>query len=217
MIIPEPVGKDIANVLSSGSSGNCEIYHRSIMVDIGVPYSIVKQYENDIQIVLLTHVHKDHIQLETLKRLCRNRPTIRIGCGSWMLELLEGLKNVDVFDFGKWYNYGTFRLAIGKLYHDVPNCFYRIDKAGYKIFHATDTCTLDGIEAKNYDLYAVEHNYNEETIMQVIAEIEARGEYAHQRGSINSHLSEQQARDFIYKNRAEHSKVIRLHESNSAI
>ena len=84
------------------------------MVDIGVPYSIVKQYENDIQIVLLTHVHKDHIQLETLKRLCRNRPTIRIGCGSWMLELLEGFKNVDVFDFGKWYNYGTFRLAIGK-------------------------------------------------------------------------------------------------------
>ena len=210
--------KNVYNVLASGSSGNCVLYHNSIMVDIGVPYSVIAPYKNSIQIVLLTHEHRDHINLETLRRLCYERPTVRIGCCEWMTFLLSIsatyiMRNVDIFDFGKWYDYGQFKIATGKLYHDVPNNFYRIEKNGYKIFHATDTQHLEGVTAKNYDLYAIEHNYDEDTIQQVIEEQESRGEFAHQRGSINSHLSEQQARDFFFKNRGENSKLIRLHES----
>lgn len=210
------VGKDICNVLASGSSGNCVLYHNSIMVDIGVPYLLIKPYKNNIQIVLLTHEHKDHISFSALDRLCYERPTLRIGCCDWMysfFDLPSIKRRIDVYDFGKWYDYGQFRIAAGKLYHDVPNCFYRIERNGYKIFHATDTQHLEGITAKEYDLFCIEHNYNEDTVMQIIEEQEARGEFAHQRGSINSHLSEQQARDFFFKNRGENSKLIRLHES----
>lgn len=207
------VGKDICNILASGSSGNCEIYHRTIAVDMGVPYSVIAPYKNDLQLVLLTHIHADHFNIATIKKLAYERPTLRFGCGSWMLPLLNEIRNVDVYEFGQWYDYGQFRIATGKLYHDVENCFYRIEKNGHKIFRATDTFTLEGITAKEYDLFCVESNYDEDTVMQIIEEQEARGEFAHQRGSINSHLSEQQARDFFFKNRGEHSQMIRLHES----
>lgn len=130
-----------------------------------------------------------------------------------MREMLKDFRNVDYYEFGAWYDYGRFKIATGKLYHDVPNHFYRIEKDGYKIFHATDTAHIQGITAKDYDLYAIEHNYNEETIDDIIREKEERGEYAYNHRSINSHLSEQQAKEFIFKNRKETSEVLRLHES----
>jgi phosphoribosyl 1,2-cyclic phosphodiesterase len=166
---------------------------------------------------LLTHEHGDHINTGTLARLQFERPSLRIGCGEWMLKHLEGFKNVDVMahDYGKWYDYGSFRISTVKLYHDVPNHGFRILKDGVKVFHATDTAHLQGIEAKDYDLYAIEHNYDEDTIYDIIKRKEDAGEFSYHKGSINSHLSEQQARNFIFNNRKESSKVLRLHESTT--
>lgn len=200
-------------ILSTGSQGNCEIAFNSIAIDMGVPFSVIKPYVNDIQIVLLTHEHGDHINISTIKRLAFERPGLRFGCGAWMLHHMEGIKNVDVYEFGKWYDYGLFKVATGKLFHDVENCFYRIEKAGKKIFRATDTATLEGISAKNYDLYCIEANYDEEYIQEKIAAKVSRNEFAYEKGSINSHLSEQQANDFFYRNKGENSQLIRLHES----
>lgn len=132
-----------------------------------------------------------------------------------MLPYLEGINNVDVYEYGKWYSYGEFNVAIGKSYHDVENCFYRLDFNGYKIFRATDTFTLDGITAKDYSLFCLEANYTEETVYDIIREKQERGEYAHQIGAINSHLSFEQANDFFYKNKGEHSVMVRLHESKT--
>jgi L-ascorbate metabolism protein UlaG (beta-lactamase superfamily) len=202
-------------VIATGSTGNAIIYHNSILVDCGVPFSKLKPHLHSIQIILLTHAHGDHINKSTLQKLVSERPTLRIGCCEWMKEHVSGIKNVDLFEIGKIYNYGSFQLSPIKLYHDVPNCGYRIFKDGKKIIHCTDTAHLEGISAAGYDLYAIEHNYNADTVYTSIAEKQARGEYAHQVGSINSHLSEQQARDFIFKNKADHSQVLRLHETKS--
>ena len=67
--------------------------------------------------------------------------------------------------------------------------------------------------AKNYDLYALESNYNEDEIYDLIESKEEKGQFAYQKGAINSHLSEQKARDFFFKNKGENSQLIRLHES----
>ena len=75
--------------------------------------------------------------------------------------------------------------------------------------------TLEGITAKGYDLYAIEHNYCEEYIQQAIEEAHAKGEYTHAYGNINTHLSIQQARAFIEANRKESSEVLELHKSRS--
>lgn len=202
------------NVISSGSNGNAVIYDNRIMVDCGVSFAKIKPFVNDIAIVLLTHEHKDHISIKTLSKIQSLRPTLRIGCCEWMLPLLSGLNNIDVYEIGTWYNYGSFRVAPIKLYHDVLNCGYRITIDGYKILHATDTAHLEGITAKSYDLYAIEANYDEDKAMQAIAEAEERGEYCHAIGSIKSHLSKQQAFDFIERNRKETSEVLLLHKSN---
>lgn len=201
------------NVLSSGSKGNCVLYHNTIAVDMGVSYQMISTYKNALQIVLLTHIHGDHCNISTIKKLAFERPTLRFACGEFLTQNLQGIKNIDVLEPGKVYDYGQFKISPIHLYHDVPNFGYRIFKDQTKIIHATDTAHLDGITAKNYDLYCIESNYNEDTVFESIERKKARGEFAYQIGSINTHLSEQQARDFIFKNRGENSKVVRLHES----
>lgn len=203
-------------VIATGSTGNAVLYHCNILVDCGVSFSKIEPYLYDIDIVLLTHIHGDHFNLSTIKRLQFERPSLRIGCGSWMIEYLEGLRNIDIYEYGKIYDCGAFKISPVKLYHDVENFGYRIFKDNYKIIHCTDTAHLEGITAKNYDLYAIEHNYNEDTIWGSISESESKGEFSHQKDSFNSHLSEQQARDFIFKNKGEKYEVLRLHESSQA-
>lgn len=209
------ISKDICNVLSSGSNGNCEIYHNSIAIDMGVPFSMIQPYIKDLQLVMLSHIHTDHLNMSTIKKLAFERPSLRFGIGEWLLPYFEGIRNVDVYEFGKWYDYGEFKIAIGKLFHDVPNCFFRIEKNGHKTFRATDTSHLIGITAKSYDLFSLEFNYDEETIQDSIKRIESKGCFAYQKGVLNSHLSQQQAKEFIFQNAGEHSKVIRLHESRN--
>lgn len=203
------------NILSTGSKGNCIIYHNTIAVDMGVSYSMIKDYQNNLQVVLLTHSHSDHFNLSTIKKLAFERPTLRFACGEFLADFLKDIKNVDVLEYSKMYDYGFFKISPIKLYHDVPNFGYRIFKDGTKIIHATDTAHLDGITAKDYDLYAIESNYNEDTVFENIKRMQSKGEYAYQIGSVKTHLSEQQARDFIFKNRGEKSRVLRLHESSS--
>lgn len=205
-----------AKVISSGSEGNAVIYNNAIMVDCGVSLKALSEVKRSLKIVLLTHKHSDHLKIRTLQRLQAERPTLRVACGDFLLEELPCIKNIDVLQVGKIYDYGAFKVSPIKLYHDVPNFGWRIFLPnGQKIFHATDTVHLEGITAKGYDLYAIEHNYCEEYIQQAIEEAHAKGEYTHAYGNINTHLSIQQARAFIEANRKESSEVLELHKSRS--
>lgn len=205
-----------AKVISSGSEGNAVIYNNAIMVDCGVSFKALQEVKRSLKIVLLTHKHSDHLKIRTLQRLQAEQPTLRVACGDFLLEELPCIKNIDVLQVGKIYDYGAFKVSPIKLYHDVPNFGWRIFLPnGQKIFHATDTVHLEGITAKGYDLYAIEHNYCEEYIQEAIEEARARGEYTHAYGNINTHLSIQQARAFIEVNRKESSKVLELHKSRS--
>ena len=213
-------------VISSGSEGNAVIYNNSIMVDCGVSLKALSEVKRSLKIVLLTHKHGDHLKLRTLQRLQAERPTLRVACGDFLLEELPCIKNIDVLQVGKIYDYGAFKVSPVKLYHDVPNFGWRIflkptiidfikGNYEYKIFHATDTVHLEGITAKGYDLYAIEHNYCEEYIQQAIEEARANGKYTHAYDSIKTHLSIHQARAFIEANRKESSEVLELHKSRS--
>lgn len=204
------------NILSSGSQGNAIIYFDTILVDCGVAFNQIKPYLKNIQLVLLTHQHGDHFNLSTIKKLAFERPSLRFGCGTFLRGLMTGIKNVDIYNPGQLYDYGNVQISPIALYHDVENIGYRLFKDGKKIIHATDTFTLEGITAKNYDLYALECNYDQETVFQTIKEKELRGEYAHQRGSINSHLSRQQAQQFVLNNAGLDYEFIMLHQSQTS-
>lgn len=203
------------NIIKSGSEGNAVVYNKTIMVDCGVSFKALQEVAEDLQVVLLTHKHNDHINLKTLAKLQSKYPNIRVACCEWMIEELPNIKNIDVLEIGKIYNYGNFKVSPVKLYHDVPNCGYRIFIDDYKIFHATDTAHLEGISAKGYDLYAVEHNYDEEKALNAIKEAQEEGKYCHAVGSIETHLSKKQAKEFIDNNKKETSEVVELHKSKS--
>lgn len=201
-------------VISTGSKGNAVLYGDHYLVDCGVSYQKLKGF--DIHLVLLTHIHHDHFVKRSLQALQDANPKIRFVCCSWLKTPLEeiGIRNIDVLEIGRWYDFGPIQICPVMLYHDVPNCGYRMIVYGQKVIHATDTKTLDGITAKGYDLYAIEHNYDEDTIEQHIREKIDRGEYAYEKGAINAHLSFQQAKTFIEENIKPGSLVIELHKSS---
>lgn len=201
----------VYNKIASGSTGNCIIYHDSIMVDCGVSIKLIENI--GVSLILLTHEHRDHINISTIKKLCFENPLLRVGCCEWMKNKLNGIRNVDVYELGETYDYGQFKIKPFKLYHDVKNCGYKIFKDNHKIIHATDTAHLDGIEAKDYDLYAIEHNYCEDEVLEAIDKKMSLGIYSYEKGALETHLSEQKAKEFIYRNKKESSEVLRLHES----
>ena len=147
---------------------------------------------------------------------------LRFGCCEWLVSDLlrhEGLggcsvaqRNIDVYEIGKKYDYGSFTVEPVRLTHDVPNCGYKLNFGSKKAIYITDTAHVRGIEAKNYDLYLVEANYTDEDLKERIRKKEAEGLYAYERNVAGRHLSKKQCNDFIYANMGPNSRYIYLHE-----
>ena len=214
------VKNNVYQVIGTGSDGNAVLYHNSILVDCGVSFKAIMPVLKDIKIILLTHSHSDHIKVSTLDKIQELRPTVKIAGPEWMAKYVFHLRNVFIFEPDKYYRFGKYMISPFELTHNVPNVGYRIYKGNpvtYRIFHATDTAHLDGIIAKNYDLYAIEHNYDQERIEALIDEKKEKGQFAYEHRALNSHLSEEKAIEFIHKNHKKSSQVLRLHESSNTL
>ena len=203
-------------IVSSCSTGNATIIRDIILIDCGVTFKRLEKYYKQLKIVLLTHIHSDHFKKETIRKLAQERPTLRFACCEWLLQpLLEcGVlrKNIDVLQIGTRYDYKLFKIVPIKLYHDVPQCGYRVLFDDYKVIYMTDTRTVEGIVAKNYDLYLVEGNYEEEELEQRIKQKQEEGLYYYESRVRNTHLSKGQATDFLLNNMGENSKYVFMHE-----
>ncbi len=203
------------NIISTGSKGNAVVINKEILIDCGVPFKALTNIAAEIKLVLLTHEHGDHFNRRTIKRLSHERPMLRFACCEWLADMLKAedvsRKNIDVLEPGKKYSYGTFCVSPVKLYHNVPNCGWRVYQNGEKMFYATDTNTLDGITAKGYDLYMVECNYEDEEIRNRIKEKQEQGQYAYETEVIHNHLSKAKCDDFIVSNAEDNSTYVYLH------
>lgn len=76
----------------------------------------------------------------------------------------------------------------------------------------TDTKTVEGISAKNYDLYLIEGNYDEDEIDERIKEKQRNCKYVYEFRAKGSHLSKQQASDFLLNNMGENSEYVFMHQ-----
>ena len=203
-------------IISSCSTGNAVILKDIILIDCGVTFKKLEKYYKDLKIVFLTHIHADHFNKATIKKLADERPTLRFACGEWLLkDLLEcgvNKKNIDVLEIGTKYDYKAFKVVPVKLYHDVPQCGYRVLFDDYKVIYMTDTRTVEGISAKNYDLYLIEGNYDEDEIEERIKEKQQNCEYVYEFRAKDSHLSKQQATEFLLNNMGENSEYVFMHE-----
>ena len=203
------------NVISTGSHGNAVVLNDYILIDCGVSFKALKDVYKDLKIVLLTHAHNDHIKKATIKKLALERPTLRFACCEWLIPILVKCnvpeQNIDVLEIGKTYDYKAFKVSPIKLYHDIPNCGYRLFFGDKKVIYATDTEHLDGITAKDYDLYLIEANYTTEDLQRRIQEKQEKGEYSYEMNAANRHLSKEQADEFLLENMAAHSRYEYLH------
>lgn len=204
-------------IISSGSNGNAVIYLNKIMVDCGVPFKKLTGLYKDLSVVLLTHEHGDHIKQDTLRKLSINHPNLKVVCPEYLLFKVKPVvkrHQIVVAEIGKVYQVGNITFSPVKLYHNVPNVGYRIMMDNIKILHATDTCTLDGIIAKNYNLYGLEFNYDEETIQDVINEKREKGIFVYEEEAILNHLSWQKAQAFYDSQKGSKSQLLKLHISS---
>lgn len=199
------------NILNSGSDGNGVIIEDIILIDCGVSFKKLEDYYKRLKIVLLTHIHGDHFNKKTISKLAIERPTLRFGCCEWLVkDLIEcgvNKKNIDVYETGKTYSYKTFKVIPIKLYHDVPQCGYKLRLGVNKLIYATDTNKIEHIEAKNYDYYFIEGNYEDEE------ELHSRAVNDFYEDRVKkTHLSKVQATEWLMKNMGKNSKYIFMHE-----
>lgn len=203
------------HVISTGSKGNAVIINDFILIDCGVPFKAVRPFAPKLKLVLLTHIHSDHFRPSTLRTLSQERPTLRFACCKWLVADLvaAGVSagSIDVLEPGVMYGYGICNVIPVALVHNVPNCGYKIHFPQGKVFYATDTYNLNGISARNYDLYMVEANYEDEVILQKIANKKAAGEYAYEVHAMRNHLSKAKCDDFIYRNIGPGGEYVYLH------
>lgn len=124
---------------------------------------------------------------------------LRFACCEWLLEPLLELgidrSKIDVCDIGKKYNYGSFQIIPIKLYHDVPNCGWRLFMNNEKLIYCTDTYTLEGIKAIEYDYYLIEGNYEN------IEELKQRAKDNYYMTRVQkTHLSKEYTRNWLLDN-----------------
>jgi phosphoribosyl 1,2-cyclic phosphodiesterase len=204
------------DILSTGSQGNAVLIEDSVLIDCGVPWRALAGCWRRLALVLLTHIHADHFNPATLRRLATERPALRFACGDFLRDPLAACgvepTRIDTLTPGWRYDYGAFRVAPVALRHDVPNFGYKLHvSGGGRIFYATDTGGLDGVWARDYDLYLIEANHTEAGILEKIAEKKAAGVYAYERRARDMHLSKEQADDFFYQNGKQTSTLVYIH------
>lgn len=199
--------------ISTGSqNGNCYIYD-SLMLDVGVSYSKIKNDLKGIKLIFISHLHTDHFNKDTIRKIRLHYPNIMFVGGSNMKDMYEELElRHTIMDLGKLYDFGVMKLSTVALYHDIENFGLRIFHNDLKGIYITDTYTVEGISFKGYDFIIIEFNHDEKTHLK-LAETSSYG--VRFTNAMNSHLSFQQANEAINENAKDGTEILLIHLSSS--
>lgn len=129
--------------------------------------------------------------------------------------MIDVFQSIDAECFHKYWLYeGIGHISpIVPLAHDVPNCGWSLLlDSGEQVFYATDTGDMGDIEAKGYDYYFLESNHRTEELEERAAKKLTKGEFAYEVRAARTHLSYEQAMDWLYQNMGPNSRYILLHQ-----
>lgn len=59
-------------ILNSGSDGNCTIWN-NVMIDCGIAFKRIKPHLKNITLLIITHIHGDHLNPSSLNRILEKR------------------------------------------------------------------------------------------------------------------------------------------------
>lgn len=204
-------------IVSTGSQGNATILNGNILIDCGVSARKLKPYIKDIRLVLLTHSHSDHFKATTLSKIMEISPLARVAYAKHMEPLVQAAnvppERADMLKVNTVYDFGVAKTEAIPLPHNVPNVGWKIQLPnGKRIIYATDTSSLDHVEAENYDLYMIEANYEIDEIAERIRRKEEAGTFAYEHAVLENHMSKEKADAWLIKNIGNHSEYVYMHE-----
>lgn len=204
------------DIISTGSQGNAVVIEECILIDCGVPYRVLADRLKSFKVVLLTHIHGDHFNRATIGKVSKLRPMLRFGVPEHLVvDVLRAgvpVSRVDVLLTNVRYEYDGFAVEAFDLPHNVPQVGYKLFFAdGRKMIYATDTSSLNGVKAPQFDLYMIEANHGEEEIHDRIKKKALNGEYSYEVEAAKNHLSEEKALDWIYENIGAGGEYVLLH------
>lgn len=205
------------NMISTGSKGNALLLDDMVLIDCGVSYKQLEQLQ--FKIVLLTHVHQDHFKRSTVARLAKERPLLRFGCPDYLVGNLikcgVNPSKIDVFIPEIAKRYRSFSIKSFGLLHDVQNVGYHINLDGFSAAYITDTGSIDHLQ-QDYlhgcDYYFLEANYREDEMEQRIMEKLEDQEFIYESRVVETHLSEEQAVEFIQRVARPDSIIVYVHQ-----
>lgn len=202
-------------IIQTGSTGNCTILNSVIALDMGVAFKKVAPIMRGLQLVFVSHEHGDHFKESTIRNLARSRPLLRFCGGAFLVQKLidAGVdrRNIDILEPGVRYDYGAYQVEAFELFHDVPNYGLRVFSQGQKAVYIVDTGHLEGVEAKDYDLYLVEANHTTAEIEERAAEKQDAGQFAYEIRAAENHLSYEQAIDWLTENMTSRGIWVPMH------
>ena len=194
-------------IIASGSKANAVIIEKTL-VDCGVPFAKLQERLYDVKVLLITHVHSDHLKKATFQKIRKSHPRITV-IGNHEVHQTVG---VDVIS-----NPGYEIKAGGTIYlpfeapHDVECHGYVWEVKGQRIIYATDLWSTEYAPEGPYDWIFMESNHDETKVQEVMNR--SHNGYDAWR-SAKRHLSRQQAKEFYYVNRrGKESQWIELHKS----
>lgn len=133
-----------------------------------------------------------------------------------MAQMLYDLKieprNIIILNDDVWYEFNAFRCKLNLIPHDVPNVAIHLQIDNEKLLYATDTSSLENINAKNYNYYLIEGNYKEKELEERKERKIKNGEYVIEDRVANSHLSYEECINFFMDNASDTSVLEVMHQ-----
>lgn len=181
-------------VVKSSSSGNAFSVNNRILIDVGVQFRYI---DFKPEVVILTHTHSDHFCQTTLRKLIVEYDPIIFAPVHFTTTIGLNSRKIVKVEYPNVYKWNDYKFMPVIAHHDVPNYGYRVAKT-QKHLHITDTSSVEGIEAKNYDSASVECNYCEIKMDELCSQ--KYDTYQHFFKSKNNHLSVQKCIKFMESN-----------------
>lgn len=173
----------IVHPLYSSSSGNMThiaCYNTNILIDVGVSYKAIKEglasidlTLDDIDAILITHEHTDHIK--GLPILCKKNNIPIFTCKKTAEHIKEELKNKNIvynninsIEYNQPFNIKDIQISAFETSHDaIMPCGFKLENASSCITFATDlgyisNDVFNNLNCSNYTI--LESNYDETMI-----------------------------------------------------
>lgn len=203
-------------VIASGSKGNAIKIH-NILIDCGIPFKNLKEHLYDVDYLLITHCHSDHLKIGVLKSIKKYFPRIHIMGNEEVANacIHEGVLLTGVLTHNQAFVLGGTKVLPFHFPHGSTLCtafvlYFPFLEDG--ILVATDGNSLENCPDERFEMMFLEGNFCKQRIQEAFHK-EQRFGYDYLNATYR-HLSIQEMKRFYYTHRNDRfTPLIQLHVS----